>query len=59
MLGLRIVKNFNSTRNKEVPVPNEKEFTRRELHQYIGEILGHFPGHCQRVNVKVEVEMVK
>ena len=43
VLGLKIDKNLKWTRNSEIPMPKIENMTRRELHQYLGELLGHFP----------------
>jgi len=43
VLGLKIDKDFKWSREKVLPKVNENNLTRRELHKYIGELLGHFP----------------
>ena len=43
VLGLRVEKDLNWRRDKELPVINKNCFTRRQVHSVLGELLGHFP----------------
>jgi transposase InsO family protein len=43
VLGLRVGKGFRWSRDSRLPSLSPGRLTRRELHSWIGELLGHFP----------------
>ena len=43
VLGLKVDRNYNWTRDSDLPTLNDQPLTRRMVHKLLGEWLGHFP----------------
>jgi len=43
ILGLRVDKNLKWSRDGPIPQVKEGQLTRRDVHSFVGELLGHYP----------------